>query len=122
MLKGLRTSVCFVDDIQKAKKWYTKVLGKEPYFSETFYVGFNVGGFELGLHPSSAESKPGKGGTVAYWGVENAKEAHQILIDMGAKAAQPVEDVGGNIMIGSVIDPFGNELGVIENPHFKFEG
>jgi len=122
MLKGLRTAICFVDDIQKAKEWYTKILGKEPYFNEPFYVGFNVGGFELGLHPASDKSKPGKGGIVAYWGVDNAKDSYQKLIDLGAKGSQPIEDVGSNILIGSVIDPFGNELGVIENPHFKFEG
>jgi hypothetical protein len=31
----------------------------------------------------------------------------------------PIQDVGEGILIGSVIDPFGNVLGIIQNPHFK---
>lgn len=51
---GLRTSIYHVTDISKAKEWYSAVLEIEPYFNEPFYVGFNVGGFELGLDPDTA--------------------------------------------------------------------
>ena len=51
MFLGLRTVVYKVSDLGRAKAWYTKVLGIEPYFDEPFYVGFNVGGYELGLDP-----------------------------------------------------------------------
>jgi catechol 2,3-dioxygenase-like lactoylglutathione lyase family enzyme len=51
MLKGLRTAIYHVGDLDRAKGWYGEVLGKEPYFDEPFYVGFDVGGFELGLQP-----------------------------------------------------------------------
>jgi hypothetical protein len=30
-------------------------------------------------------------------------------------------NVGGNILVASVFDPFGNILGIIKNPHFKIE-
>ena len=69
---GLRTTVYPVTDLEKAKAWYSKLLGVAPYFDEPFYVGFNVGGFELGLDPDTSELKPGAGGAVAYWGVEDA--------------------------------------------------
>ena len=49
MLLGLRSAFCYVDDIDAAKLWYTKVLGFPPYFDQPFYVGFNVGGYELGF-------------------------------------------------------------------------
>ena len=59
MLLGLRTAIYRADDIVRAKAWYTQVVGKAPYFDQPFYVGFNVGGFELGLDPNG---KPGGAG------------------------------------------------------------
>ena len=58
-------------------------------------------------------------GGIAYWGVTSADDAFARLISLGATAHEPIQDVGGGIRIGSVRDPFGNVLGVIENPHFK---
>lgn len=118
MFLGLRTAIYYVDDVTKAKDWYASILGFEPYFNEPFYVGFNVGGYELGLHPGSGEG--GKSaGVVAYWGVEDAEAALQHLLDLGAAKNEDVQDVGGGIKVATVIDPFGNTFGVIENPHFK---
>jgi len=116
MFLGLRTAVYYVDDIDKAKLWYSSLLDHQPYFAESFYVGFNVGGFELGLHPDEGRKK-GEG-HVAYWGVENAKNALQRLLDLGASEHEGVQDVGGGIKVAAVKDPFGNVLGIIENPHF----
>lgn len=118
MFQGLRTVVYGVNDIEKAKAWYSKVLGIQPYFDQPFYVGFEVGGFELGLDPSST---PGTSGPIAYWGVANADEAWRRLIELGAREHSQVQDVGDGIRTGSVIDPFGNTLGIIENPHFSFK-
>jgi predicted enzyme related to lactoylglutathione lyase len=115
---GLRTTVYHVTDLAKAKAWYSQVLGVAPYFDEPFYVGFNVGGFELGLDPDTSEGKPGPGGAVTYWGVENADRALERLKKLGIEAASPVRDVGGGIRVATVTDPFGNVFGLIENPHF----
>ncbi len=52
MFLGLRTAVYDAPDIAKAKAWYSKVLGEQPYFDQPFYVGFNVGGYELGILPA----------------------------------------------------------------------
>ena len=57
MFQGLRTVIYAVTDADKAKDWYSKVLSQAPYFSEPFYVGFNVGGFELGLDPDTSNGK-----------------------------------------------------------------
>lgn len=119
MLEGLRTVIYKVTDIGKAKAWYAKVLGFEPYFDEPYYVGFNVGGYELGLDPDPEGAKPGPGGSNAYWGVANAEEAFGRLLAHGAKAHSEVRDVGGGIKVASVRDPFGNVIGIIENPHFE---
>ena len=118
MFLGLRTVIYHVDDIEKAKDWYAFVLGYAPYFDQPFYVGFNVSGYELGLHPGGdAEGKAA--GVVAYWGVENAEAAYQRLISLGASRFEDVQDVGEDIKVAAVKDPFGNIFGVIENPQFK---
>ena len=115
MLLGLRTAKYAAKDLDGAKSWYTKVLGFGAYFDQPFYVGFEVGGYELGIVP---DDEPGDSG-IAYWGVKNADEAFARLLSMGAKENEPIQDVGEGIRIGSVRDPFGNVFGVIENPHFK---
>lgn len=116
---GLRTVVYYVSDLQAAKKWYSLATGIEPYFDEPFYVGFNIGGYELGLDPDRANGVSGAGGSTAYWGVTNADRALEELVAVGATLKTAVIDVGGGIRVGAVFDPFGNELGVIENPLFK---
>jgi predicted enzyme related to lactoylglutathione lyase len=120
MIQGLRLVMYHVGDMQKAKEWYTKVLGYAPYFDEPFYAGYHVGGFELGLNPDESKAA-GPGGAYAYWGVKDCKAAYQRLLDLGAKPNTPVEDVGGGILAATVTDPWGNVFGVIENPHFKLE-
>lgn len=115
MLLGLRTAIYPVPDIAKAKAWYSKVTGKEPYFDEPFYVGFEVGGFELGLIP---DGEPGSSGPQALWGVPNAAVAMERLLALGAARLDDIQDVGGGVKVGAVLDPFGNRLGFIENPVF----
>ena len=44
---GLRTTIYQVEDINSAKEWYAKVFEVQPYFDEPFYVGFDIGGYEL---------------------------------------------------------------------------
>lgn len=122
MFLGLRTAIYHVSDIEKAKDWYSSILGFGPYFDEPFYVGFNVGGYELGLQPSESESNNKADGVVAYWGVEDAGAALKRMLEQGATLHQDVQDVGGDIKVATVKDPFGNVFGVIESPHFKLEG
>lgn len=115
MFLGLRTTIYRVEDTEKAKAWYTKILGIAPYFDEPFYIGFNVKGYELGIQPLE-----GKTLTVeTYWGVENAESAYAKLLSEGCAPYMPVAEVGGGIKVGMVIDPFHNHVGIIENPHFK---
>ena len=119
MFLGLRTGIYHVKDLAKAKEWYSKVLGVQPYFDQPFYVGFNVGGYELGLVPDDASGDKRQPSSVAYWGVDDAKAAYQRLLELGASPQEPVSDVGGGILVAAVYDPFGNVLGVIQNPYFK---
>jgi predicted enzyme related to lactoylglutathione lyase len=93
------------------------VLGFQPYFDQPFYVGYNVGGYELGLDPDSSTTPGGNHGSVAYWGVTDAAASFERLLSLGAKARTSVQEVGDGIRVATVIDPFGNIFGIIENPH-----
>ncbi len=118
MLQGLRSQIYQVADLASAKAWYTELLGTPPYFDEPFYVGFNAGGYELGLQPRDDADTGQAKDALTYWGVPDAEAAHARLLALGAAEYQPVQDVGGGIKLGAVIDPQGNVLGVIQNPHF----
>ena len=115
MLLGLRTIIYPAPDLAKAKQWYSDVLGMQPYFDEPFYVGFSVGGFELGLIP---DATPGITGSQAMWGVKNIEIQFKRLLALGATELEAVTEVGGGIKVAAVQDPFGNRLSIIENPHF----
>src|SRR2546421_264490 len=84
MVLGLRTVIYHVSDLRRAKTWYADAFGVKPYFDEPFYVGFNIGGFELGLDPDTKGVAPGAGGSVAYWRVPDIDAAVQHFTKSGA--------------------------------------
>ena len=118
MALGLRTVVYHVPDLARAKAWYEAAFEVKPYFDEPFYVGFNIGGFELGLDPDPDAGTAGPGGSVAYWGVPSIEPAVAHFVSVGAALLAPSKEVGGGIKVATVADPFGNQIGLIENPHF----
>ena len=116
MILGLRTVVYPAPDLAAAKAWYSQVLGRAPYFDEPFYVGFAVGGFELGLIP---DGQPGLSGPQPLWGVSDVQSELSRLLALGASPLDAVVDVGGGIRVAAVRDPLGNRFGIIENPAFN---
>jgi predicted enzyme related to lactoylglutathione lyase len=119
MVKGLGTVIYSVPDLSRAKAWYSVAFQQKPYFDEPFYVGFNVAGYELGLHPTEGAAQPGPGGGVAYWRVADIDRAVEHFVGSGATLTAPAQDVGEGIKVATVSDPFGNRIGLIENPHFE---
>jgi predicted enzyme related to lactoylglutathione lyase len=117
MFLGLRTVIYHVPDIARAKAWYAAAFGVAPYFDEPFYVGFAIGGYELGLQPDMTGVQVGNN-AVAYWGVADIAAAHASMLAQGAMPADPIADVGDDIKVATLTDPFGNVIGIIENPHF----
>ncbi|GAB3956938.1 VOC family protein [Spirosoma harenae] len=113
---GLRTVIYAAPNLTETKEWYSKVFGIAPYFDEPFYVGFNVGGYELGLDPNLSIAE---GSTITYWGVEAIDAKVQYLLELGATLHADVQEVGESIKVAAVRDPFGNVVGLIENPHFS---
>jgi catechol 2,3-dioxygenase-like lactoylglutathione lyase family enzyme len=112
---GLRTVVYSAPDLAASKAWWTEALGLPPYFDQPFYVGFNPGGYELGLNPNGDPSA----GPNTYWGVRDIAAAAAHLIATGAVAVEAAQDVGEGIKLGTFRSPAGDLVGLIENPAFK---
>lgn len=120
-IKGLRTCIYKVADMQEAKKWYTRVFETEPYFDEPFYIGFNIGGYELGLQPEEIDLKEKAESVLTYWGVDDIEKEFERLRELGATDHEPPTGVGGELKVASVKDPWGNIIGLIYNPEFKIK-
>lgn len=120
MFQGLRTVIYPAPDLARAKAWYAELLGFAPYFDEVFYVGFNVGGFELGLVPDGKVGSAGAG-VVAYWGVPDVAAAVARGAELGGTVQEAAHEVGGGIVVATLLDPFGNAIGLIFNPHFDLK-
>ncbi|HEY4784926.1 MAG TPA: VOC family protein [Bacteroidales bacterium] len=125
-LRGLSTISFYADNHEDAKKWYSEVLGLEPYFNVSGYTEFRLGDYqhELGIIDSKYAPKNASkeiGGAIAYWHVDNLQETLDLLISKGAKLYEPITDRSGGKMAfvtASVVDPFGNVLGIMTNNHY----
>lgn len=116
---GLRTTIYKVTDVDQAKVWYNQAFAVKPYFDEPFYVGFNIGGYELGIQSSETLPKDKGENVLSYWGVDDIQKEYDRLVNLGAKEHEAPTNVGGDMMVASVRDPWGNVLGLIYNPYFK---
>jgi predicted enzyme related to lactoylglutathione lyase len=132
MLRGLTSLQVFVDDVAMAERWYAELLGTEPYFrSEDVglpagHVGFRVGDHESELGVTDRKLAPDGLGTgpsppVAYWQVDDVTAAFERLLALGAKPLQRPTELSRGFMIASVVDPFGNVLGLRFDPQFPQE-
>lgn len=115
MFLGLRSLIHPAPDLDSAKAWWTEVLGFGPYFDEPEYVGFDVGGYELGLFPGADPAD----GPRTYWGVANVDDALASLLAAGATIEEDVAEPGDRIRMAGVTTPNGFFVGLIENPHFE---
>lgn len=118
-MAGLRTVVYRVPELAKAKDWYSKAFKTTAYFDEPFYVGFNIGGYELGLMPYESEPVIHGNGSIAYWAVEDIEAALKHFNSLGAKEVDKPMDVGDGVMVAAVQDPWNNIIGIIYNPFFE---
>jgi predicted enzyme related to lactoylglutathione lyase len=126
MLRGLTTVTFFADDLAAARDWYTELLGIEPYFSrdvdgQPAYLEFRIGDYqhELGfIDRRFARPDQAAGGTMTYWAVDDVHAAFERLLSMGASEYQKPTEQGPGFVTASVVDPFGNVLGVMFNQHY----
>ena len=128
MLRGLTTISFFADDLEAAKDWYAELLGIEPYFRrpETgppAYIEFRLGDYQHELGPIDRRYAPhgsaaGPAGAVVYWHVDDVAATLERLLSMGAKEHEARTEHGEGFITASVVDPFGNILGVMYNQHY----
>jgi predicted enzyme related to lactoylglutathione lyase len=114
---GLRTVIYPAPDLEAAKRWWSTLLGVQPYFDQPFYVGYEIAGYELGLLPVADPAD----GALTYWGVDDVAAAVADALALGASEHAPATDVGEGIVTATVRAPDGAILGLIYNPHFKGE-
>ena len=119
LMLGLRTTIYMVSDIVKGTEWYSKAFNTKPYFNEPFYVGFNICGYELGLQAEERDVDSKTENVFSYWGVDDIHETYQYLLNLGATIHEEPNNVGDDIMVASLYDPWNNIIGIIYNPHFK---
>jgi predicted enzyme related to lactoylglutathione lyase len=128
LLRGLTTVSFWASDVKAAKQWYTELLGTEPYFQRPDeehpeYIEFRLGDYqnELGIIDSKyapKDAKAGPGGAVVYWHVDDVAATLEKVKAMGAKEYEPLTEREAGFITASVIDPFGNVLGLMYNPHY----
>lgn len=128
MLRGLTTVSFFAEDLEAARKWYTELLGIEPYFVRPVdgppaYIEFRIGDYqhELGVidrRYAPDASATGPGGAVVFWHVDDLTATFEKLLSMGAQEYEPPTDREAGFVTASVVDPFGNILGIMYNPHY----
>ncbi len=119
--KGLRTVIYGVNDIERAKFWYESALQLRPYFDKPFYVGFEIGGTELGLDPNATPIGVLSAGVIAYWEVVEIENEFERLTSIGAKEHEKPHDVGGGMKTAIIVDPFGNLFGMYCKTDVKVE-
>lgn len=113
MSHGITTIVYPVKDATQATALYNALLGVEPYVANPYYVGYKVGGQDIGLDPNGHST--GLTGPLAYHHVDDVAASLQALLDAGAQLVQPVKDVGGGKQIATVKDADGNLIGIIQH-------
>jgi predicted enzyme related to lactoylglutathione lyase len=128
-LRGMATVNFWADDVAAARDWYAELFGVEAYFQRPdaehpAYVEFRIGDFEdeFGIIDRKYAPKamqPGTGGAILLWHVDDIEAAFERLKVMGAKEYDPITKRGDSgFVTASVIDPFGNVLGIMYNPHY----
>jgi predicted enzyme related to lactoylglutathione lyase len=130
MFRGLATVTFFADDLAAAKRWYAELLGTEAYYAfpqegPPAYVEFRIGDYQHELGFIDARYAPHRptpegAGAVVFWHVDNLQETFDRLLSLGAKEHEPVTQRGNGegFATASVVDPFGNILGIMTNPHY----
>ena len=127
-LRGMATVNFWADDVVAARDWYTKLFGVEAYFQmpnaqSPAYVEFRIGDYagEFGIidrNYAPEAMQKGPGGAVVLWHVDDIEAAFAHLLDAGCTEYEPITPRGTGFVTASVVDPFGNVLGIMTNPHY----
>ncbi len=112
MFLDLRSVIYNVDNLQKAKEWYGKVLEADPAIDLPSFVSFNIGKDRLGLNLVDHPSQGNDSENIAYWAVSDINGEYKRLIELGAREQGGIQNMGGGLYLTTVKDPFGNTFGI----------
>ena len=106
MSPTIRSLVVPVSDLDATKAVYTALLGS-PHTDESYYVGYNVDGFEVALNPAGTG-----GGPVAFADVEDLDATRATLLAAGATERDAPRQVAPDARVCVLTDPDGNPIGL----------
>jgi catechol 2,3-dioxygenase-like lactoylglutathione lyase family enzyme len=105
-----------VRNLSAAKATYAALLGVAPHTDSPYYVGFNVGGHEIGLAPQG-QGGPGGWtsavtGPVLFVDVANLDELRAGLLAQGATDLSAPRNVAPGMRVCVLADADGNPFGL----------
>lgn len=129
-LRGMATVSFFANDVARARDWYAGLSGIDAYYQmpgpeAPGYVEFRIGDDEdefgiIDRRYAPARMQPGPGGAILLWHVDDIEATLARLLAAGATEYEPMTRRGdGDFITASVVDPFGNVLGIMQNPHWR---
>ena len=98
MSPTIRSLVIPVSDLDAAKAVYSALLGS-PHTDESYYVGYNINGFEVGLN-------------LAFADVDDLDAARETVLAAGATERDAPRQVAPGARICVLADPDGNPIGL----------
>ena len=122
--KGVATINLWAQDHKEPVEWYSELFGIKPYFEKQGYAEFRVGDSETEVGIIDSNYAPhlkfpdGPSGVVVYWYVDDVEKTLEHVTEMGAKELEKPQDRGKGFITATVVDPFGNILGIMHNPHY----
>jgi predicted enzyme related to lactoylglutathione lyase len=123
-VRGFATLNFYAADLTAAKAWYTEFFGFPPYFErEGGYLEWRVGDSEDEFGIINAAYAPfdhaeQKGGAAMLWHTDDVQATLDRVLKMGATLREGITDRGHGFVTATVVDPFGNVLGLMYNPHY----
>ena len=129
-LRGFATLNFWADDVPAAAAWYAEFLGVEPYFSRPgpdgrpAYVEFRIGDYQARArhHRQSVRARPARRPSPAARSCTGTSTTSRPPSRGCCRWAPPSTSRSPRAATGfvtaAVVDPFGNVLGVMYNPHY----
>lgn len=126
VFRGIANVNLIAPDMDRAVAWYTDVMGAEPYFvrpdsGTPQYAEWRFGDDEDELALMDASFRPvppGPGSVLVHLHADDVRSELDRLTSLGATEYDPVIERGEGWFTASVVDPFGNLIGLIQSPHW----
>lgn len=106
-------------EFKEAIEWFEQAFSSPPYRVEPDYTCFKFGGYDIALYQDLIDNTDKKRKNIAYVVVKDIATIFNRFIALGASVIQKPYQLGGEITIARVKNPFGHILCLIDDPSFK---